>query len=149
MAGDPACPARGAGSFQDGSTASPSSSASLKKKCRSPTTTASQTQSFYTCTAIMADSKAAQLANNPQLAAAVQRNQGQLRRRAAQQTADKPNSTRAAGAGGSSNTMLRLYTDDNKGLSVDPVVVLVLAVSFVFSVVALHILAKFIRVFTK
>ncbi|KAK0539763.1 Arf guanine nucleotide exchange factor sbh1 [Tilletia horrida] len=97
----------------------------------------------------MADSKAAQLANNPQLAAAVQRNQGQLRRRAAQQTADKPNSTRAAGAGGSSNTMLRLYTDDNKGLSVDPVVVLVLAVSFVFSVVALHILAKFIRVFTK
>ncbi|KAL9936086.1 hypothetical protein V8E36_004928 [Tilletia maclaganii] len=97
----------------------------------------------------MADSKAQQLANNPQLAAAVQRNQGQLRRRAAPQAADRPNSTRAAGAGGSSNTMLRLYTDDNKGLSVDPVVVLVLAVSFVFSVVALHILAKFIRVFTK
>ncbi|CAD6883947.1 unnamed protein product [Tilletia controversa] len=97
----------------------------------------------------MADSKAQQLASNPQLAAAVQRNQGQLRRRTTQQAVDRPNSTRAAGAGGSSNTMLRLYTDDNKGLSVDPVVVLVLAVSFVFSVVALHILAKMIRVFTK
>ncbi|KAK0550305.1 Arf guanine nucleotide exchange factor sbh1 [Tilletia horrida] len=100
----------------------------------------------------MSDSKAQQLANNPNLAAAVakQNQQGALRRRAAAQTAaDRPNSTRAAGAGGSSNTMLRLYTDDNKGLSVDPVVVLVLAVSFVFSVVALHILAKIIRVVTK
>lgn len=38
------------------------------------------------------------------------------RRRAAQQAANRPNSTRAAGAGGSSNTMLRLYTDDNIGL---------------------------------
>lgn len=33
-------------------------------------------------------------------------------------SANRPNSTRAAGAGGSSNTMLRIYTDDNKGLSV-------------------------------
>jgi len=30
----------------------------------------------------------------------------------------KPNSSRAAGAGGSSNTMLKLYTDDSPGLRV-------------------------------
>lgn len=98
----------------------------------------------------------------------------------------RPNSTRAAGAGGSSNTMLRIYTDDNKGLSVwvfqqshsfsaflcsskmmrlarakrltflspsmtrrDPVIVLVLAVSFVFSVVCLHVIGKVARIFFK
>lgn len=30
----------------------------------------------------------------------------------------KPNSARAAGAGGSSSTMLKLYTDDSPGLKV-------------------------------
>ncbi|KAI3628049.1 SBH1 [Malassezia furfur] len=56
---------------------------------------------------------------------------------------------RAAGAGGSSSTMLRLNTDDSRGLSVDPVVVLVLSVAFVFSVVLLHILGKVARYFSK
>ncbi|KAG2004774.1 hypothetical protein CC2G_003296 [Coprinopsis cinerea AmutBmut pab1-1] len=41
----------------------------------------------------------------------------QIRRRAAGASqAARPNSTRAAGAGGSSNTMLKLYTDDSPGL---------------------------------
>ncbi len=66
-----------------------------------------------------------------------------IRRRAAADQKDKianarPNSTRAAGAGGSSSTMLRLYTDESPGLKVDPVVVLVLSLVFIFSVVALH-----------
>ena len=34
--------------------------------------------------------------------------------------------------------MLRLYTDESPGLKVDPMVVLVLAIVFIFSVVALH-----------
>lgn len=55
--------------------------------------------------------------------------------------------------------MLRLYTDDSKGLNVcvpeekkltsDPVVVLVLSIAFVFSVILLHILAKVFRYFIK
>ncbi|KAA8575535.1 hypothetical protein EYC84_004680 [Monilinia fructicola] len=70
-----------------------------------------------------------------------------IRRRAAADQKDKvanarPSSTRAAGAGGSSSTMLRLYTDESPGLKVDPVVVLVLSLVFIFSVVALHIIAK-------
>lgn len=77
------------------------------------------------------------------------RNLGHCSRRAAQQAAAKPNSTRAAGAGGSSSTMMRLYTDDSKGLSVDPVVVLVLSIAFVFSVVLLHIIGKFMKWFSK
>ncbi|GAA5868391.1 hypothetical protein JCM8547_002176 [Rhodosporidiobolus lusitaniae] len=78
----------------------------------------------------------------------------QMRRRAAALTTagkekDAPNSARAAGAGGSSNTMMRLYTDEAPGLKVDPVIVLSLAVVFIFSVVSLHLLSKLIRIFTK
>ncbi|KAH9822323.1 hypothetical protein DFH28DRAFT_449426 [Melampsora americana] len=63
---------------------------------------------------------------------------------------DKPNSTRAAGHGGSSNTMMRLYTqDDNVGLKVEPVVVLGLSVTFVASVVCLHLANKLMRWFMK
>ena len=40
------------------------------------------------------------------------------RRKAAQKEANKPHSLRAAGAQGSTNTMLRLSTEDSKGLSV-------------------------------
>ncbi|KAI4748256.1 hypothetical protein E4T50_01436 [Aureobasidium sp. EXF-12298] len=66
-----------------------------------------------------------------------------IRRKAAADRADRaanvrPSSTRAAGAGGSSSTMLRLYTDESPGLKVDPFVVLVLSVGFIISVVALH-----------
>ncbi|TID14735.1 Pre protein translocase Sec Sec61-beta subunit [Venturia nashicola] len=73
-----------------------------------------------------------------------------IRRRAAADLKEKsanarPSSTRAAGAGGSSSTMLKLYTDESPGLKVDPVVVLVLSVGFIISVVALHIIAKFTR----
>lgn len=58
--------------------------------------------------------------------------------RAAQVANTRPSSTRAAGAGGSSSTMLKLYTDESPGLKVDPVVVLVLSLGFIFSVVAMH-----------
>ncbi|KAG8919565.1 Arf guanine nucleotide exchange factor sbh1 [Tulasnella sp. 418] len=74
---------------------------------------------------------------------------GQVRRRATGGAAAKPNSTRAAGAGGSSNTMLRLYTDDSPGLRVDPFVVMILSLSFIGSIFFLHISAKVIRYFTK
>merc|ERR1712029_1098223 len=77
-----------------------------------------------------------------------------IRRKAAADQKDKvanarPSSTRAAGAGGSSSTMLRLYTDESPGLKVDPVVVLVLSLVFIFSVVALHIIAKVTRKFSS
>ncbi|RYP40476.1 hypothetical protein DL769_011766 [Monosporascus sp. CRB-8-3] len=77
-----------------------------------------------------------------------------IRRRAAADQKEKianarPSSTRAAGAGGSSSTMLRLYTDESPGLKVDPVVVLVLSLVFIFSVVALHIIAKITRRFSS
>ncbi|KAI9805860.1 MAG: Arf guanine nucleotide exchange factor sbh1 [Sarcosagium campestre] len=77
-----------------------------------------------------------------------------IRRKAAADRADKvanarPTSTRAAGAGGSSSTMLKLYTDESPGLKVDPVVVLVLSLGFIFSVVALHIMAKITRKFSS
>lgn len=77
-----------------------------------------------------------------------------IRRRAAADQKEKianarPNSTRSAGAGGSSSTMLRLYTDESPGLKVDPVVVLVLSLVFIFSVVALHIIAKITRKFSS
>ncbi|KAI5807623.1 Sec61beta family-domain-containing protein [Peziza echinospora] len=67
--------------------------------------------------------------------------------RAAQVANARPASTRSAGAGGSSSTMLKLYTDESPGLKVDPVIVLVLSLSFIFSVVALHIIAKISRKF--
>ncbi|SCV74459.1 BQ2448_8098 [Microbotryum intermedium] len=79
----------------------------------------------------------------------------QLRRRAAalsptKKDADAPQSLRAAGAGGSSSTMMKLYTqDENPGLKVDPVIVLSLAVVFIFSVVFLHLFTKFVRYFSK
>ncbi|QGI75413.1 unnamed protein product [Fusarium fujikuroi] len=74
-----------------------------------------------------------------------------IRRRAAADQKEKianarPSSTRAAGAGGSSSTMLR---DESPGLKVDPVVVLVLSLVFIFSVVALHIIAKITRKFSS
>ncbi|KAK7738161.1 Arf guanine nucleotide exchange factor sbh1 [Diaporthe eres] len=42
-----------------------------------------------------------------------------------------------------------LYTDESPGLKVDPVVVLVLSLVFIFSVVALHIIAKITRKFSS
>ncbi|CAD6565635.1 MAG: Arf guanine nucleotide exchange factor sbh1 [Cyphobasidiales sp. Tagirdzhanova-0007] len=77
---------------------------------------------------------------------------GALRRRAAalNEGTEKPLSTRAAGAGGSSSTMMRLYTsDDTPGLKVDPVVVMGLAVVFIGSVIALHLMNKVTRIFLK
>ncbi|WVQ84232.1 hypothetical protein IAT38_006383 [Cryptococcus sp. DSM 104549] len=71
-----------------------------------------------------------------------------VRRRAP--AAARPTSTRAAGAGGSSNTMLKLYTDSGEaGLKVDPFVVIVLSLSFIASIFFLHIAAKIVRAFTK
>jgi len=71
-------------------------------------------------------------------------------KRQAEADKNRVNSTRAAGAGGSSNTMMRLYTaDDSPGLRVDPVVILTLAVVFIFSVISLHLLAKASKYFFK
>ncbi|KAK8864153.1 hypothetical protein IAR55_001399 [Kwoniella newhampshirensis] len=71
-----------------------------------------------------------------------------VRRRAP--AAARPQSTRAAGAGGSSNTMLKLYTDSGEaGLKVDPFVVIVLSLSFIASIFFLHIAAKVVRALTK
>ncbi|SCU89047.1 LAMI_0D12222g1_1 [Lachancea mirantina] len=69
------------------------------------------------------------------------------KRRQAQSVKDKqqkqtPASSRQAGFGGSSSSVLKLYTDEANGLRVDPLVVLFLAVGFIFSVVALHVVAK-------
>ncbi|KAF1987958.1 hypothetical protein K402DRAFT_419818 [Aulographum hederae CBS 113979] len=76
-----------------------------------------------------------------------------LRRKAAADNRDKlanarPASTRAAGAGGSTSTMLKLYTDESPGLKVDPVIVLVLSVGFIISVVSLHVIAKIFKKFS-
>ncbi|KAI9063656.1 Pre protein translocase Sec Sec61-beta subunit [Trametes coccinea BRFM310] len=96
----------------------------------------------------MSDSDSARSNGRP--ATGVARPPGaQIRRRAAGSQVSKPNSTRAAGAGGSSNTMLKLYTDDSPGLRVDPFIVLVLSLSFIASIFFLHISAKIIRAFTK
>ncbi|CAI5755529.1 unnamed protein product [Candida verbasci] len=59
-----------------------------------------------------------------------------------------PLSTRSAGAGGSSSTMMKLFTDEAQGLRVDPLVVLFLAVGFIFSVIILHVFAKITGKFT-
>lgn len=69
------------------------------------------------------------------------------KRRQAQNAKEKqlkqtPASTRQAGHGGSSSSILKIYTDEANGLRVDPLVVLFLAVAFIFSVVALHVIAK-------
>lgn len=42
----------------------------------------------------------------------------------------------------STNNILKIYNDENNGLKVDPLVVLFLAVGFIFSVVALHVISK-------
>ncbi|VEU19429.1 DEKNAAC100723 [Brettanomyces naardenensis] len=59
-----------------------------------------------------------------------------------QQQQNAPNSSRSAGAGGSSSTMLKIYTDEAQGFKIDPLVVLIFAVAFIFSVVILHVLSK-------
>ncbi|KAL3232867.1 Necessary for protein translocation in the endoplasmic reticulum [Nakaseomyces bracarensis] len=40
------------------------------------------------------------------------------------------------------NSILKIYSDEAKGLRVDPLVVLFLAVGFIFSVVGLHVISK-------
>ncbi|KAI0248435.1 hypothetical protein BJV78DRAFT_1131483, partial [Lactifluus subvellereus] len=69
--------------------------------------------------------------------------------RAGASQVSKHNSSRAAGAGELSNTILKLYTDDSPGLRVDPFIVLVLPPSFIPSMIFLHISAKITRAFTK
>ncbi|ODQ55789.1 protein transport protein sec61 subunit beta, partial [Saitoella complicata NRRL Y-17804] len=76
-----------------------------------------------------------------------------IRRRATQEAKAanenrRPAGTRAAGAGGSTQTMLKLYTEEGVGLKVDPVVVLVISLGFIASVFALHIISKLARKFS-
>ncbi|CAI4060189.1 hypothetical protein N7582_001558 [Saccharomyces uvarum] len=42
----------------------------------------------------------------------------------------------------SNNSILKIFSDEATGLRVDPLVVLFLAVGFIFSVVALHVISK-------
>ncbi|CCC70346.1 hypothetical protein NCAS_0E02760 [Naumovozyma castellii] len=42
----------------------------------------------------------------------------------------------------SNNPIFKIYSDEANGLKVDPLVVLFLAVGFIFSVVALHVISK-------
>ena len=58
------------------------------------------------------------------------------------QAKQTPTSTRSAGFGGSSNSILKIFTEEANGLRVDPLVVLFLAVGFIFSVVILHVISK-------
>ncbi|TFL00299.1 Pre protein translocase Sec Sec61-beta subunit [Pterulicium gracile] len=99
----------------------------------------------------MSDSDSSAIARPSKVSGTVARPPGaQIRRRATNPSAvAKPNSSRAAGAGGSSSTMLKLYTDDSPGLRVDPFIVLVLSLSFIASIFFLHISAKIIRSFSK
>ena len=62
--------------------------------------------------------------------------------KAKQHALNQPNSARAAGQGGSSASMLRIFNDEASGFKIDPLIVLVFAVAFIFSVVLLHVLAK-------
>ncbi|KTW32287.1 uncharacterized protein T551_00378 [Pneumocystis jirovecii RU7] len=88
--------------------------------------------------------------SQPSSPAAVYNTRVQVRHRSSNASSpQRPNSTSAAGAGGSSSTMLRLYTDDAPGLTVDPVFVLVLSLGFIGSVFALHILAKIMHKFAS
>lgn len=64
------------------------------------------------------------------------------RRNAKDSKSAQPASARAAGAGGSSAAMLKLFTDEADGFNVDPLVVLFLSVGFIFLVIALHVIAK-------
>lgn len=66
----------------------------------------------------------------------------------AQSAKNLPLSTRAANGGGSSANMMKIFTDEASGLCVDPLVVLFLAVGFIFSVIVLHVLAKITGKFT-
>ncbi|CAL1710959.1 unnamed protein product [Somion occarium] len=98
----------------------------------------------------MSDSEPSRTVGRPTGASVAKPPGAQVRRRAAgSQAAAKPNSSRAAGAGGSSNTMLKLYTDDSPGLRVDPFIVLMLSISFIGSIFFLHIFAKVARYWTK
>ena len=38
--------------------------------------------------------------------------------------------------------MLKIYTDEADGFKIDPLVVLIFAVAFIFSVVVLHVISK-------
>ncbi|KAH9950760.1 hypothetical protein B0H21DRAFT_459107 [Amylocystis lapponica] len=66
----------------------------------------------------MSDSESSRSVGRPAASAVAKPPGAQIRRRAAGTQVAKPNSSRAAGAGGSSNTMLKLYTDDSPGLRV-------------------------------
>ncbi|CAO3591982.1 unnamed protein product [Absidia cylindrospora] len=55
------------------------------------------------------------------------------------------NTSRGPMPGGSTSSMMRIYADDAPGLRVDPVVVLVLSLTFIASVFGLHIVGKFLR----
>ncbi|KAK7692039.1 hypothetical protein QCA50_005444 [Cerrena zonata] len=111
----------------------------------SASTTCSQSH-LSPFTVIMSDSEPTR---RPASSAVAKPPGAQVRRRATGSQASRPNSTRAAGAGGSTNTMLKLYTDDSPGLRVDPFIVLMLSISFIGSIFFLHIFAKVARYWTK
>ncbi|KAI3636532.1 hypothetical protein MIR68_005416 [Amoeboaphelidium protococcarum] len=58
---------------------------------------------------------------------------------------NSPAVARRTGNGGSTSTMMRMYTDDSPGIKVDPVTVLVFSLMFIGAVFLLHIWGKFTR----
>ena len=69
------------------------------------------------------------------------------KRRQAQAAKEKkasqtPASATQAGLAGSTNNILKIFTDEADGWKVDPSAVLFLAVAFIFSVIALHVISK-------
>ncbi|EDO17045.1 hypothetical protein Kpol_530p15 [Vanderwaltozyma polyspora DSM 70294] len=61
------------------------------------------------------------------------------KRRQAQSAKDKQSKATPSNEGSS---IFKIYSEEANGLRVDPLVVLFLAVGFIFSVVALHVIAK-------
>lgn len=64
-----------------------------------------------------------------------------------QQATQRRAAARAGGGGGggrnTGNNILQFYTDDSPGLQIGPTTVLIASLSFVGSVVVLHIIGKF------
>ncbi|GAA5805119.1 Sec61beta family-domain-containing protein [Thamnidium elegans] len=69
---------------------------------------------------------------------------GTIRKRVTSRTNNNNNASRGGIPGGSTSSMMRIYSDDSPGLRVDPVVVLVLSLTFIASVFGLHIVGRFL-----
>ncbi|ORE04629.1 Pre protein translocase Sec Sec61-beta subunit [Rhizopus microsporus var. microsporus] len=69
---------------------------------------------------------------------------GTIRKRVTSRSNTNNSSARGGIPGGSTSSMMSIYSDDAPGLRVDPVVVLVLSLTFIASVFGLHIVGRFL-----